>query len=81
MSILVLCEDALDYAEFLDAETDTVFAMDLKQIDAEKNSFEILLAQPDLAAHYLHRGGTPRWIQSTEEILIKSSESRASGKL
>lgn len=65
MSILVLCEDAPDYAEFLEPATDTVFARNLQHANTEKHSFEILLAQPDLAVQYLRTGRTPHWIQST----------------
>ncbi|NKC00005.1 MAG: D-2-hydroxyacid dehydrogenase [Pseudomonadales bacterium] len=65
MSILVLSQDALDYTEFLNKEADIYFATDAKQLNADQFSFDILLAQPDLAAQYLQLGGTASWIQST----------------
>lgn len=65
MSILVLSDDALDYAEFLNQEDDISFVTDTKQLNADQFSFEVLLAQPDLAAQYLQLGGKVSWIQST----------------
>ena len=63
MNILVLDEFADSYAELLTtAAAAFTYATSL---DGAGQKYDILLAQPDLAADYLQRGGKVAWIQST----------------
>ena len=63
MNVLVLDEFADSYAEFL---TTTAGAFTYAtSLDGADQEYDILLAQPDLAAAYLQHGGKVSWIQST----------------
>ncbi len=63
MKILVLDEFADRYAEHLrQTAHDIVQATALADVSGE---YDVLLAQPDLAADYLHDGRRTKWIQST----------------
>ena len=67
MKILVLDEFAPLYQDYLHSLPHAVSyrtSTDEAERDAE-NAYDILLAQPDLAAEYLQRGGKVDWIQST----------------
>lgn len=63
MRILTLTSDADEYRTYL-AHLDCTIDFATSP-DAVDHIYDILLAQPDLAAEYLKRGGTPQWIQST----------------
>ena len=62
MEILVLAEDAPDYAPFLGDLDDVTFS---DKVAGAPTTAQVLLGQPDLAAEYLERGARPDWVQST----------------
>lgn len=62
MEILVLAEDAPDYAPFLKDLHDVTFSDD---VATAPETAQVLLGQPDLAAEYLKKGARPDWVQST----------------
>ncbi len=63
MKILVLEEFAEGYAEYLTGVADDIsYAV---SPDGAGRDYDVLLAQPDLAAAYLDDGGRVQWIQST----------------
>lgn len=63
MKLLVLDEAANEYRDLLNQVTEhTDFAFDPERARGE---YDALLAQPDLAAQYLRKGGKTKWIQST----------------
>ena len=63
MKILVLEEYADGYREYLsNLAHDVTYAVALTGLDS---NYDVLLAQPDLAAAYLQAGGQAKWIQSS----------------
>ena len=63
MRILVLEEFAQRYPRYLDGLPHNISYA--TSVDDIGRNYDVLLAQPDLAADYLRDGGEAQWIQST----------------
>lgn len=63
MNIFVLESDADSYRPHLDhLDANITYSI---SVDTDQQHYDIVLAQPDLAAEYLRSGSTAQWIQST----------------
>ena len=63
MKILVLDDNAQEYGDYLDHLPDDITYA--RTLSAAADQYDVMLAQPDLAASFLVSGGRVGWIQST----------------